>query len=381
MSEVNQREWQYIQDLSKISRLLKEKVQKATFFLKETEPPAEVYRGPDRENNEFEFHLSPDLQIENVFTLYATLNRQLEIDFEKTDSPDEGTVYAIPKEARISKVQRSETRHEVLDNSVNAAHFQVSKSELLFDNTKPQVANKVIYAEFERILGKEVPGLKIFDYANKDRPEETVYLNRETQSIYVEDLQNEENYKSIHPGTIDYHEILEEEGKLESKLKFYRDNQLQSLIVKPILNQMADGKRRPIAFFHAATNRGEAIGPSVLDTLEKAGDEIINRIMDATLLNIDERQPVLNITSKGVCLMLTNPDLVKYVPNSRVLTFDLIFKMQAPLRFRGIVKHLRKIDQNMLAGISLEGTGHHESVGKKNALDKLGSLIKHIKTT
>lgn len=379
MSNVQERKWQVVSDPAKVEKLLKEKVKNPTFFLKKSDPPAEFYKSPEREDNLFEFHYSPDLIIEDVFTLYSTLNRQLEVDFKKIELPEEGTVYASPIKARVSQIQRKEKRFVLEKNSVSAAHFQVSKSELAKDHTKSQVANKVVYAEFERSLGKIIPGLKIYEYADKNRPLETTFLNRESTALFVEDLLNDGDYKAKHPDTLDYYEILDEEGMLESKKKEYKDQQLQSLVVKPILQEMANGQKKPIAFFFTTTKRGEILGPSVLNTLNEASHEIIHRIMDANLLNIDDRQNVLDISAKGVLLSITHPDLIKYIPNSRVITFDLIFKMQAPLRFRGIVRHLKKVGDEMIVGISLEGTGHRDSVGKKSALSRLESLISHIK--
>lgn len=369
------REWQFVRQPEQVNMLLRDKIKKADFYLKGTKPPAEVYRGPAQDDGKIELHYAPDLILADNLTLYTTLNRQLEIDFKVDSRPEDGTVIANPKEARISVKQREDRRVPVLNNSVSASHFQVSRSDLAIDNTRPQVANKVVYNEFEKSLSREIPGLKIYDYAKRDRPQETRLLNRETKAILVTDTNDPGAYHGHHPDTLNFEELLEEEDLLEQKKKEYLNNQIQSVLAMPILYDMANGSRRPIAFFYATTPRGESLDPSILARLNEASEEIIARIQDANMLNIPDRQPVLDISEHGVALELTQPELMKYVPNSRVLTFDLIFKMQAPLRFLGRVRHMLKEGNSLIVGLSLDGTGHHAGSNSKNPLDRLKSLI------
>ncbi|MCB1172155.1 MAG: DUF1577 domain-containing protein [Leptospiraceae bacterium] len=376
-----EREWQFVREPDKVSLLLREKVRNAKFYLKGTEPAAEVYRGADLTGTNFEFQYSPDIHIEDQITLYATLNRQLEIDFQVLQKPDEGRLVARPLVARISKYSREVRRILITNNEVSAGHFQASKSELALDNTRPQVANKVIYTEFERQLAKSIPGLQIFDFANRERPEETHLLDRSTESIFVADLSQLEQYKSHGEGFADFEELLEEEEILSRKRKEYLDRQYGSLVIVPILYEMANGSRKPVAFFFVLTDKGQHLDMQAVQQLQTASSQIVDRILDANMITVDDRQRIIDISPKGLLVELTQPELIKYVPNSRVLTFDLIFKMQAPLRFRGIVRHTRKTENALLVGMSIEGTGHLDGGRKSNALARLENLVQMLKTS
>ena len=178
---------------------------------------------------------------------------------------------------------------------------------------------------------------------------------------------------------LDFRELLEdeEEGLAERKRREYEDRQIQSLLVMPILYETHDGRQIPIAFFYVESPRGETIGLDELNQLKEQCEEIVHRIEDASLITVKERQNVINVSDGGVALELDHPDLVKYVPYRKSITFDLIFRMQAPLRFRGTVRHIHKSGPtSIIVGLNLEGSGHSDF--RTGTRDRLSSLIRNL---
>ncbi len=376
------RDWDFIREREKLDYLILEKLKTVRFYLKNTDPPAEFYVGEQKEGNIL-FHCPPDavLQDEGKLTLYSTLKRQVELDFEIKGRPDPGAVFLTPVEGRISRADREFPRINNDRHAIHAANFQVSTSEIAVDNTRAHVANKVIYTEFEKRLAQEFPGMKIYDYATRERPQATKYLNKRNEAILVENVADFSTYGSSGPGIADYYEILVDEDEMlpEKVRRAYLERQLQSLLVQPILYEMTNGSKLPIAFFYAEIPHGhEPLDLSAVERLKDIGEEIIHRIEDASLVTVKEKQNVVNVSEGGVALELTHPDLVKYVPLRRQVTFDLVFRMQAPLRFRGRVQHVQKNGTGgVVVGVSLEGTGHSDH--RTGARERLRSLINSVK--
>ncbi len=375
-----EREWDFVRERDRILFVLRERLQTANFFLRHTDPPAEFYRGEATDDG-FLFHCSPELVLKTPITLFTTQKRQIEIDFEVRGEREPGVVELAPIEARIARVERRYPRHRVSNQTLHAANFQISKSEITVDPTRPQVANKVVYAEFEKQLGQHIPGLKIYEYAQKDRPEETLLLNKKTEGIFVPESGDPESWRGKAPGCLDYAALLEEEerGLSDRRRRQYADRSIQSLLAIPILYTMPDGRKQPIAFFYCETRRGlPPLTSTAIGRLQDANQDIIDRIEDANLISIKDRQAVVNISEGGVALEITNNELLKYLPQRNTLTFDLVFRMQAPLRFRGAVCHLfRAGPQTMIVGLNLEGSGHSDF--RKGVRERLKSLVSMLK--
>ncbi|MBX7058122.1 MAG: DUF1577 domain-containing protein [Leptospirales bacterium] len=374
------REWDFVKEKDRILFVLRERLQAARFYLKHTDPPAEFYRG-EASGEGFIFHCSPELELDGRITLYTTQKRQIEIDFEVGAKPEPGAVELTPVEARIGKIERSYPRALISNGAIHAANFQISKSEITVDPTRPQVANKVVYAEFERQLGQHIPGIKIYEFAQKDRPDETLLLNKKTEGIFIAETGDTESWRGRAPGCLDYFALLEDEekGLADRKRRQYTDRSIQSLLALPILYEMPDGRQQPIAFFYCETRRGlAALTPAAVSRLQDANKDIIDRIEDANLITVKDKQTVVNISEGGVALELTNAELLKYLPHRRTVTFDLVFRMQAPLRFRGAVCHIhRSTPQSMVVGVNLEGSGHSDF--RKGVRERLKSLVSMLK--
>jgi hypothetical protein len=379
VSQIN-RDWDFIREKEKLYYLLLEKLKTVRFYLKDTDPPAEFYVG-EKSDAGIIFHCPADVEPHGRITLYSTLKRQVEIDLGVVDRPEPGSLVLEPAEGRISKVDRLFPRFNNDAQAIHAANFQVSKSEVAVDNTRSHVANKVIFVEFEKRLGAEFPGLKIYEYATRERPQETKYLNKREEAILVENVGDLDSYRSSGEGILDYLDLLESEDESlpEKARKAYLARQLRSVLVQPVLYEMADGARMPIAFFYVESKQGQA--PLTVESVERlrdVSDDIIHRIEDASLVSVKEKQSVINISEGGVALEINHPDLVKYVPQRRDVTFDLVFRMQAPLRFRGKVCHIHQVNpQSIVVGVNLEGTGHSDF--RTGTRDRLRSLIRMLK--
>ena len=352
------REWDVIRNAGQLQSLLEGKLASTSFHMKGTLPPAEFNPGGAVDGG-FMFYYADQLEIPETVVLYATLKRHLEIEFAKVSEPESGAIVLRPVAGRIGRANRAYPRVENVEAVVSAGHFQVSKNEVVIDNTRAQVANQVIFNEFERRLNAEFPGLKIHDFASRNRPPETRFLNKITQSILVEDTGNPESYASRGPEFFDYRAALVEAGTFDEVRRRYTEDHCTAILIMPLAIETPDGAV-PIAFMHCQARGDFRLDLAAHRRWTELSNDIIQRIGDANLLTVKERQGVINVSEGGVALRIDHPDLRKYVPAQRWVTFDLVFRLQAPMRFQGRVVHVEDHGTHLRVGVDIEGSGHSD---------------------
>lgn len=364
------RDWEFVKEPQKILYLLKEKIKSRSFYQKNSEPPAEFY--PEAFTDQgVEFICPPQTGKDEDFVLYTTLNRHLEIDFDFGEELEPGRILLLPKEARISKVTRQGKRFPNVNHYVVANNFMVSKDKITVNMAVPQVANKVIYGEFERTLGKVYPGIKLYDYADKSRPELTRLMNRGTKSILIEDVGDAGSYAP--PGD-EFLNVAEElDDQFQPTMRKLQEDHITSLLVVPLLYELPDHTLAPLGFMYGES-RGERYDRATFEKWKENSQEIIARITDANTVQVKTKQNVVNFSEGGVALEITDSELMKYVPNRSTLTFDLVFRMQAPIRFHGKLAHMVDYGGRIVAGVNLSGSGHSET--RQSAVERYRSLVR-----
>ncbi len=371
----SQREWETIRDPEKIRYLTQEKIKNRAYFLKHSMPPSEFVPGVMSERG-IVFAYNPETVIKDNVTLFITLNRHVEIDFRIEEITEPGTVLLYPLVVRIGKAIRSAPRIMTGDGDVYAANFQVSRSAIEVDNTKPQITNKVIFSEFERAHSAEFPGLRIYDYAERERPMETILLNKKSKPILLEDINGPDGFAPLSEEFEDYGALLLKEGRVEEMRKRYTENYITSLLSVPILYTNMSGDTIPIAFMYLEARGDVHLTRVVYEKWKAIIEEILLRIVDANTVRVKEKQKVMNVSEGGAALEITNEDLKKFIPQRKWITFDLIFKLQAPLRFQAKLCHVGQMDGSIVMGVDLQGTGH--SAYKQGSRDRLKTLIRKV---
>ncbi|MCB1170492.1 MAG: DUF1577 domain-containing protein [Leptospiraceae bacterium] len=335
----SKRDWEVIRDPTKLVYLLDKKLEGRALFLKYSVPPAEFSREPS-EGGKITFYYAPNLPIGGSFTLYLTLNRQIELDFQVEEIVEPGHLIASPVEVRIGKAMREFPRIPVSDDSAYVTNFRVSKNEIAPNNTKLQITNQVIFADFEKRMAGRFPGMKIHAPYDAKFPD------------FLKDFEGHEGSMVNTPQGPGF--------------------------AQPVVYESEAGGKANLAYMVVP---GE-VDPVGQQDLASSADEMIKRIIDANTFVVKDKQKVINISEGGIAILFTNEDLKKYVPLRRWITFDLIFKMQAPLRLHGAVRHMEELppvsgeDEHVLAGLDFQGLGHTDF--RKGSQNRLKSLLKML---
>jgi len=326
------RNWQLMKDRSAIITLIKDKLHSRSLFLKGSQPAAEFMPG-EVQADAIEFYCNPSVVLNSQSTLFIALNRQVEIDFALTDQIEPGRYLLTPLQARVAVMQRAFPRYALKDGEVIASNFRISTNEIAPNNTKLKITTDVLFPEFEKSHQTELNGVKIM-LANDPRlPHELT----ERPIANIEEMMVGGKPHFVQP-------VMIHENKKDVLL---------ALILFPVpKNGMSDDLR------------------SRVDDL--AG-ELLQSVINANASFVKDKQKVINISEGGVALQIDSAILKKNLPNRDWLTFDLLFKLHAPIRFYGNIRHISRSDDAWLIGIDLSGQGH--SGYRKGSKEVFTSMI------
>lgn len=329
------RSWQIMNDHDGLIHLINDKLARRPLYLKATTPPAEFSPG-EQNGDGIVFYFNPSIQLSQTNTLYITLNRHLEIDFELGEVLSTGRAVLIPKLARVGSIQRAFPRYTLKNGEVIATNFRIANNEISPNNTKLQITTQVIFPEFEKTHRTEYAGLQVLLANDKRLPAE---LSK--QPI--------EKPTQIKINQVDHY-------------------------VQPAFGQSAKGQMLLAVLIFEIPATG--LTDELKTKSEDLADELIQKIIDANATLVKDRQKVLDISEGGLALQIDSDILKKNLPLRDWLTFDLIFKMYAPIRFYGNIRHIRKNNGEWFAGIDLSGQGHSDY--RKGAKEIYKSLIQKL---
>lgn len=336
--------WDFVNDPNVIKNLILVKLNRQSLFLKNSFPPAEFTPSEEKENG-IEFYFNPSLDIkENMeISLYLDVNRHLEFDFHVAKMISDGRAILEPKILKVSKFQRRYPRYPVRGDEVVANNFRVNKNKISTNNIQFQITCKIIFPQLEEKYESSFPGIKIL-------------------------ISNAENLPE---------EIKKEEIDKPSVIKV----NIKYLFVYPIL-VFQKNKFNAIAYIIIPLDEPpvEEKKIQILQNLEKIADETYEKIIEANTILIRSKQKIVNISEGGVCIEISDPELIKLLPYQESITFDLVFKLVAPLRMHGEIRYIHKLrkdhNETLLIGIDFTGEGYTD-FRKKNT-ELLKSLIQKL---
>ncbi len=369
------RTWKFVTDRAKLMRLLSEKLAGKPFYLKDSDPPLQ-FNPAGFEPESVLLAIPSGHRPDDQFTLYLTLQRHLEIDFQLLDQPESDLIRVEPLRARIGVIDRHAPRIFVKEEGPYATNFRIYRRTIQSDPGRSSVINTIIFKEVERALGVLYPGFRIYGADEKQRPLETKLLGESGLIILVEDTTRMESYGSTGPGVLNFREELDKKDLFLSTFQRYRAGGIKSVVTLPIQFLPAHEKPRTLAYIHYESRQGR-VDLTTLEYFQKISSSIIKRIIEANALTLSIKQKVLNFSRTGAALEIDNEELKGHLAQKNVLTFDLVFKKQAPIRLRAVIRHMEEKDAHMVVGVEFTGGG--EGAQSVDPRDTLNTLIQQLK--
>ncbi len=159
--------------------------------------------------------------------------------------------------------------------------------------------------------------------------------------------------KKNSPGGINYEKEVDDD--LSSCMKEYKDQQIVSELIVPIVYLNQEQEQIPIGYFSIQSKERELTEKYVLK-LQALADEMVDRIKESNTMKTSEHFPILDASKTGISVKIEHPHLVETLPKQNDFVFDIFFKMQAPFTVHGSIRWLAKDENNhLILGIELAG--------------------------
>jgi len=289
-------------------------------------------------------------------------------------------VIVSPIAVNISDNYRKVSRFIPKGNLVYVRNFKISKSRIEVEERRRSISTEVVYKEHEKRLKTKYQFVEV-DFLDIKKvvkePYKTIY---KTLNAFILDVENNK---------ITFYDILDKksEEKEPSVFQEYinelKKKEIISEVIVPIIYYKIDGSSVPIGYIRISS-KDNKFGEDEIDNLLEVSKEIVVKVQDANLKNIDVKQEIKNLGNGGLCLHITDKELASLIPNRDSMIFSVVFKLQPPLIvYAKIVYAIALSPTSLLVGVKLVGEGGERKSIKiynkyidvfKNELEEVGII-------
>jgi RNase P/RNase MRP subunit p29 len=322
----------------------------------------------DCTNLTMEIH-SATLFKEGLISLSKFIGRYVQIDGTIINIlPNNKFVIQIDS-LKLAKKSRTSTRIIPPPDVVHATNFHVIRAAVEMDSMNIPTVVKITFSDYENKLKKKFDHIKIDVY--REKLDEKFYLVRSTgKTIYIRNTQDPSSYK---PLDIEDYLDCEEEffDDIPTVIKNYKNKKIVSEIIMPIIYVNNGTEAAPLGFVHIISN-SKPIEMDDLMTAKMLTFEMIDRIRESHTIRHSQKVEILNISSEGLRVKITDPDLINQMPHIAGFSMDIVFKLQSPINVAVLIRNLMKDPTGVLIlGLEIEGFRKGD---KQRFLDNLYSL-------
>jgi len=285
------------------------------------------------------------------------------------------TEQIIIEKISIAKQKREHSRVGVDTHEVYGHHFYISKNRIDLNKLTSSVSNRVIFAEFEKQLQTGYPQAKIMDMDLTNDSIEKKILKKYQKGIFVPDIKDIVSPESDR--FVDIASVMNEE--IEKEIREMKNRGICSWMVRPLCYTNITGETFPVGYMVVKTQSSNPLSVEDYNELAEIEEKIIEKIKDANTILLNKREKVINLSMGGALLEVEDKEFQEYLLNRTDLTFDLLFKYQAGLRFHARIKHIASDQNKIRVGLDFHGVVIGDKKGKnskKLLQDSLQYIIK-----
>jgi hypothetical protein len=294
---------------------------------------------------------------------------------EVVSTPGDGAILVTPIVARIGQSYRQSDRFSVNPDLVYGRNFQFLKDENL--SSKNRISFDIVFREFETKLRNAFPGLIIQSAGSTDTTAQSLLVERTGKTILVRDGLKAEGYSVTEEGFLDYKAELSAPGNLQKSINDFNRKKIRSLLCGAITDPRLPEGKNVIATACMFSPEADKFSPETWESLKAELVFIPERIASLNSMTVDKKQDVFDLSENGVSFLFDDELLLKNLPGKKILTFDLIFKHQPPVRIQGEVRHIHQDDNKMMVGLSFQGEGH--SITGRSTMQRYTVYLNQIK--
>ncbi|MCB1138055.1 MAG: DUF1577 domain-containing protein [Leptospiraceae bacterium] len=371
MTEVSERELEYLYSADKIQHLLARHLKGRSMFLKGQDPP------PDGLVHEFDLNnrillesrkvtLEPEMKVQ----LFRILGRYIELHCEVLRKSGEHTYSLQVERAAIAKKERSNLRIPLSADQAHITNIRASRYTIDTDTLTIPTSVKVGFGEYEQILKRDFEQVKIDTFGRRGTWLDEV--KKQSKAIFLPNTEDPHAYRPHDERCLDVSRLL---GKqLQEKIIEYRNHKIKGEAIVPVIYLTHDRSPIPIGYIQVQSRKG-AFSPDILDQLYQASADMVEKIRGSNTVMIKDKQQVLNVSRGGFRARITHDELRTYLARQNGFTFDLVFRMQAPITLFGTIRSQKKTASGeLLLGIQIAGnadeSSYHRFLSNVDMLEK-----------
>ena len=369
------RENSVVNEQAKILYLLKEYILGKPVFIKRTYPPVQCNIDIADDKDTYKVFVQGFNDVGENLNLYLTYKRHMELVCKVIEKKD-NFYYVHISEAIIANKPRSAKRLAVDKHEVFGHRFYISKNKIDVNPLSFSVSNKVLFKDAERLLSVQYPHIKVSDMDPASQAMETKIIKKHGKGIFMTSITNESEVEFPDLETLPAREAL---GDAFTGFKTDLVNKgIKSWLLRPILYTNIKGDVFPIGYFELKTT-DKNLEAQDYKNLKEQETKMVDRIKDANTIIINQKHKIVNISLNGALLEVADEEFQGYLLQRTDMTFDLLFKYMAGLRFYSRIHHVsKKADGKILVGIGFHGVVHTEANSSKKSIKYLEESLNYL---
>ncbi|RHX79161.1 hypothetical protein DLM76_14850 [Leptospira yasudae] len=306
-------------------------------------------------------------------TLTKLLAKYVELECEVLDEKPNNQLILSVSDISIASKERSLNRIAPPEGTVWITNIRTSKTTIDANLFNIPTSVKVNFADYETKLKSKYDFLKIDVFRTIGDKFDLVKKTRKI--LFIANTQKEESYAAFdQEGFIDYASELGDEEDVRKRIIEYANQKIKSELIVPVIYLNHEEQAIPIGFVHAQ-NRTREIDILEVMEIKTLTFEMVDRIRESNTVLVKERFPIVNISTGGLKVKINHPDLNHDLTKRAGFTFDIFFKMQAPLTAFGVIRSVTKDGEgNLYVGLSIEGNSSRPGERKKY-IDNVNRLL------
>jgi len=347
--EKESRSLHYVTDPAKIASLIQNYFLKNALFIKNEETGIIV--NPVSIQKPGYVIVNSLSELSGELSVYTVLNKYIEyIGVIEQDLGGSSYLFKITA-LKVAASDRTQNRIMVDTGKVYVNNMRISKNVINASLFNVPTSVKVHFKQYAAQLKHHADEVNLDVY---DRTQEKFdMVRRSGKTLYIADTQNEYFYEKDEKSPfITYTGSIDKD--LKSVMEEYRRNKIVSEMIVPVSYSGHDGKPIPLGYIHLVS-KSKPIPEEKAIEMNKIAIEMVQKMRDANTKVVSEKQNIDNISKDGLRIRITSEELKSAMLEQRGLSFDVIFKLTAPITISSEVCYILQKENYLLVGVKILG--------------------------
>lgn len=368
VQERKAREFVAIEDQDEISALIETRLASKNKFLKNPIEKTQVSIREYKPDNTLDLVTDPEFEPgAAAVTIYALLDSYIEIGLEIIEKIDAGMFHCRITAVKKAVQGRKNLRFKITSDQALATNFRVSRQALDIGIFTIPTGIKVLLDQFQSSNSGMSDIVKVDIFRNDDNIL-IKGIKKGRRPVLITDTSKAECYGPAGDEFLDSRTLFGDQ--LEKVIKNNIDRGYKSILIAPIL--YIDDAENIIPFgYIQLVSKSSSLTTETASKLKKDSEKLVERIRDANTAFLTVRQEIMDISRGGARLRISDNELKKLLGKTPAFTFDLLFKLDAPITmYAQTCSSFTDDNGRLVIGVDFQGNS-----SRKNEMKRFYSYI------